>query len=119
MTAVVGILNKQAIAIAADSAVTVSGPNNSHKIYNRANKIFTLSKFHPVGIMLYNSATFLGTPWEVIIKVYRKQLNNKVFPTLKDYKEDFLSFIRSKNFYTTESIQKIFLRDFIKTTINT
>jgi ATP-dependent protease HslVU (ClpYQ) peptidase subunit len=27
MTAVVGILNKQAVAIAADSAVTIGGPN--------------------------------------------------------------------------------------------
>ncbi|MCF8360479.1 MAG: hypothetical protein K9H26_17130 [Prolixibacteraceae bacterium] len=40
MTAVVGILNKQGIAIAADRAVTVSGTNN-RKVYNSANKILT------------------------------------------------------------------------------
>ena len=32
MTAVVGILNKQAIAVAADSAVTISG-SNGRKMY--------------------------------------------------------------------------------------
>ena len=50
MTAVVGILNKQAVAIAADSAVTVNSPNG-HRIFNQANKIFTLSKRHPVSVM--------------------------------------------------------------------
>ena len=39
MTAVIGILNKNAVAIAADSAVTVTG-SNGRKIYNTANKIF-------------------------------------------------------------------------------
>jgi ATP-dependent protease HslVU (ClpYQ) peptidase subunit len=38
MTAVVGILNKQAVAIAADSAVTIGGANG-RKIFNRANKV--------------------------------------------------------------------------------
>ncbi|MFP4289260.1 MAG: hypothetical protein ACLFQS_08370 [Bacteroidales bacterium] len=64
MTAVVGILNKQGIAIAADSAVTVSGVGN-RKIYNSANKIFTLSKYKPVGIAIFNNAQFLGVPWEI------------------------------------------------------
>lgn len=46
MTAVVGILNKQAVAIAADSAVTIGGKT----ILNKSNKVFTLSKYHPVGL---------------------------------------------------------------------
>lgn len=79
MTAVVGILNKQAVALAADSAVTIGG-SNGRKIFNKANKVFTLSKQHPVGIMIYNSASFMATPWETIIKVYRKQLDKKSFP---------------------------------------
>ena len=57
MTAVIGILNKNGMTMAADSAVTVTG-GNSKKIYNTANKIFTLSKFHPVGIMIYSSSSF-------------------------------------------------------------
>ena len=42
MTAIVGVLNKHAVAIAADSAVTMG---NTHKVINSANKIFTLSKY--------------------------------------------------------------------------
>jgi len=98
MTAVVGILNKQAVAIAADSAVTIGG-ENGRKIFNQANKVFTLSKYHPVGIMIYNSANFLSTPWETIIKIYRKQLGEKSFPTLIEYQKDFIQFIHDKCFF--------------------
>ncbi|GMQ31122.1 hypothetical protein Aconfl_37650 [Algoriphagus confluentis] len=38
MTAVVGVLNKHAVAIAADSAVTI-GNGKGVKIFNGANKI--------------------------------------------------------------------------------
>ena len=117
MTVVLGILNKQAVAIAADSAVTIGGPLN-HKIFNRANKVFTLSKFHPVGIMLYNSATFMTTPWETIIKVYRKQLNNISFPTIKHYQEDFVSFLKNKHCFSTEEEQRRNLFEFSYTIIN-
>ncbi|MBU0487903.1 MAG: hypothetical protein KKA07_14480 [Bacteroidetes bacterium] len=117
MTAVLGILNKQAVAIAADSAVTIGG-SSGHKIFNRANKVFALSKRHPVGIMLYNSATFLSTPWETIIKVYRKQLADKSFPRLNDYIDDFIIFLHSKNHYTSLDIQKVFFVNFSLNIIN-
>ena len=103
MTAVVGILNKQAVAIAADSAVTIGG-NNGRKIFNKANKLFTLSKEHPVGVMIYNSASFMGTPWETLIKVYRNQLRNNSFQTVRGYQEDFIEFLRSKNFFTDNEL---------------
>ena len=50
MTAIAGVLNKHGIAIAADSAVTFG---NTHKVVNNGNKIFTLSKYAPVGIATY------------------------------------------------------------------
>lgn len=111
MTAVVGILNKQAIAIAADSAVTIDG-NNGRKIFNKANKVFTLSKYHPVGIMIHNSASFMTTPWETIIKIYRRQLEQHSFPTVREYQEDFIRFLHSKNYYTSAAMQEVFVRDF-------
>lgn len=117
MTAVVGILNKQAVALAADSAVTIGGPNG-RKILNRANKVFTLSKFHPVGVMIYNSAQFMATPWETIIKTYRKQLKDKSYSTLEEYLKDFIQFLHSKNLFSEEGIQKAFLREFFVVVIN-
>lgn len=117
MTAVVGILNKQAVAIAADSAVTIGG-NSGRKIFNKANKVFALSKQHPVGIMIYNLASFMATPWETIIKVYRKQLGSTSFPTLKEYEQDFIAFLRVKNFYTDSEMQAAFLESFACDIIN-
>ena len=50
MTAEIAIMNKTAIALAADSAVTIG---RGKKIFNTVNKLFTLSKYHPVAIMIY------------------------------------------------------------------
>lgn len=92
MTAEIAILNKEAVALAADSAVTVQG-HNSQKIWNCANKVFALSKFEPVGVMIYGGAEFCGIPWETIIKWYREDRHSKHFPSLPNYFDDFCSFI--------------------------
>ena len=103
MTAIVGVLNKHAVAIAADSAVTMG---NTHKVINSANKIFTLSKYHPVAVMTYNNAAFMGVPWDIIIKEYRKQLKDKSFPCLKDYVDDFINYLHIRNFFCDERTQQ-------------
>lgn len=105
MSAVIAIMNKHGVALAADSAVTISG-GEEKKIYQNANKIFTLSKYNPVGVMVYSSATFMDTPWEVILKVYREQLNDKSFKTVESYCQDFIEFLKSKSFYSQEEEQR-------------
>ena len=106
MTAIVGVLNKHAVAIAADSAVTMG---NTHKVINSANKIFTLSKFHPVAVMTYNNAAFMGVPWDIIIKEYRKQLKDKNFPHLKDFVDDFINYLHIRNFFCDKHTQQEFM----------
>jgi hypothetical protein len=97
MTAEIAIMNKQAVALAADSAVTINmGPGLGQKIYN-TNKLFALSKYHPVGIMVYDLAELMGVPWEAVIKCYRAELGKKSFGSLREYVEDFLSFFRQAN----------------------
>lgn len=92
MTAEVAVYNKSAVALAADSASTISG-GRMHKIYNNAEKLFALTKFHPVGIMVFGAGDFADTPWELIIKTYRKDLGEKPFPTLFDYVQDFILYV--------------------------
>ena len=58
MTAEVAIMNKQAIALAADSAVTFQ-EETGQKIFTSASKIFTLSKYQPVGVMIYGNASLI------------------------------------------------------------
>ena len=105
MSAIIAIMNKNGIALAADSAATISDGRDK-KIYLNANKIFTLSKFHPVGVMIYNSASFMDTPWEILIKVYRKQLGNTSFGTLNDYYINFIEFLRARSFFSSLEEQK-------------
>ena len=95
-------MNPQAVALAADSAVTLVQERirgdlreRKHKIFTSANKIFTLSKYHPVGIMIYNNATCMGTPWETIIKMYRTKLGERQFKTISEYCEDFIKFVQT------------------------
>ena len=117
MSAVIGILNKHSIALASDSAVTISG-GGSRKILNTANKIFTLSKYHPVGVMIYNSAEFMGTPWEIIIKMYRKQLGEKSFNKVDDYRRDFVKYLRAQNFFSDQKDQEKALYDYCFLSLN-
>lgn len=88
MTAEIAILNKTAIALAADSKVTV-GAQGAEKTYE-VNKLFTLSKYHPVGIMIYGNAEFMQFPWEVIIKSHRKALGSTSKATVQEYGQHFI-----------------------------
>jgi hypothetical protein len=65
------------------------------KIFPSANKVFTLSKYHPVGVMIYNSAEMLGIPWEVAVKTYREELADESFSHLEEYAVDSLRFLES------------------------
>ncbi len=70
MTAEVAVINKSAVALAVDSARTITSlyRENRHpeKIFNTANKLFALSKYAPVGIMVYNASNLGGVPWETL-----------------------------------------------------
>ena len=92
MTAEVAILNKNAVALAADSAVTLRNPE-TQKVYNTANKLFMLSKYHPVGIMVYGPASFMGVPWETAIKMFREELQDTNFLHLVGFADSFLTFL--------------------------
>ncbi|MDE0093483.1 MAG: hypothetical protein OXO49_03155 [Gammaproteobacteria bacterium] len=93
MTAEVAIANKTAVALAADSAVSI-GPT-ADKIYTSALKIFQLVEGAPVGIMVSGDAEFLGIPWETIIKAYREKRGRGHLAKLIDYRDDFLEFVET------------------------
>ena len=89
MTAEIAVLNKTAVALAADSAMTIQ-PGG--KIYP-GEKLFALTKHQPVGVMFYNNAEFMGVPWETIIKMYRAHIGTDAKTTCEKYLQDFLKFI--------------------------
>lgn len=89
MTSEILILNNNAIAMAADSAVTVGGK----KTYNGVNKLFMLSNNPPMGIMIFGSAEFNSIPLETLIKEYRKQTNFEELGNIKKIKESFIDYL--------------------------
>ena len=93
MTAEVAIMNLQAIALAADSAVTVEHASGGSKIFQAANKIFALSPLAPVGILVYGSAEYMGIPWETLIKEYRRIHGMKTHVMLEGYATHFQQFL--------------------------
>src|SRR5687768_6660851 len=92
MTAEIAVMNRQGVALAADSAVTFRGTRGP-KIFSSADKIFALSKCEPIGVMIYGQAAVNEVPWETVVKVYREQLGNTSFPTVRDYAQDFLAYL--------------------------
>lgn len=93
MSAGICIMNRHAIAMAADSAVTIG---NHEAIHNSANKLFSLSRVAPIGAIIYANSSFMGVPVEIILKEYEKHNRDNNFPTLNQYLEDFMMFLVKK-----------------------
>ena len=86
-------MNKLAVALAADSALTLGSRSGEFKVYGSAEKIFQLSANAPVGIMVYGGAEFLGVPWETIIKEFRRGPGTEPQETLDGYAKALLRFL--------------------------
>lgn len=107
MTTEIAIMNKSAIALAADSAVTIrtqTQTGSNHKVLNSANKLFSLSKHAPVGLMVYGNANLLEIPWETIVKMYRNHIGRTHFDTCQEYCHSFFAFL--DDFDTPEDNQQ-------------
>lgn len=109
MTAIVGILNKKAAVMAADSAITVQLGNNT-RIYNNATKIFKLSDSQPVGAMIFSSDSFMGVPLSVLFDIYRKNSGDLSFPSLQGYVDNFISFLAKEPHFADAELQHRYLR---------
>lgn len=94
MSAGICIMNKHAIAMAADSAVTIG---EHAAIHNSVNKLFSISRVAPVGIIIYGNADFMSVPMEIIIKQYKKHLGDNTFDKLEDYKKSFIEFLEKNS----------------------
>jgi hypothetical protein len=70
MTAEIAIVNRGAVTLAADSAMTLQ-VRGAKKIYSSTDKIFELSERDPIGLMIYNNLDFMGAPLDVLVKHFR------------------------------------------------
>lgn len=91
MTAEVAILNKTAVALAADSAVTISNGDTSYKTFDSADKLFELSLDQPIGIMFYGNGQFCGYPIANLVRDFRS--DSGTFKTVLEAGDKFLKFL--------------------------
>ena len=108
MTAIVGILNKRAAVLAADSALTVV-KGDRMKIYNTTTKIFQLSQDNHVAVMFFQNVDFMDVPWEMIFKLYHDKRGDKQFDSINEYAEDFYQFLRDEKFFCSSDQQMDYL----------
>jgi hypothetical protein len=93
MTAEIAILNRSALALAADSAVTISIGGKT-KVYDTAEKLFEFSKSQPIALMIYNNVEFVGVPLDVLIRKFRdEQANDTVYESISDAVNHFLEYL--------------------------
>ena len=115
MTSEIAVVNANGIALAADSAVTIrETATNETKVYNSSNKLFTLSKFEPVAIMIYGDSTLVGVPWEILIKEFRSHLHDETCGTLEEYVEKFWEYVHSRTDIFTSDVQLPYIADRLK-----
>jgi ATP-dependent protease HslVU (ClpYQ) peptidase subunit len=98
MTAEIVIMNRESIAIAADSAVSLMGGQTERpqKIFTSASKIFELAPEHSLCFMIFNYASFMGIPWEIIFTHYRKNIKNTSFMTTEECAKSFIDFLANE-----------------------
>lgn len=84
-------MNRSAVALAADSAVTIRF-GLSDKIYNSAEKVFEFSRRCPVGVMLNNSMEYMGFPYDVLIRRFRSE-QDRAYNSMADASRAFANYI--------------------------
>jgi len=92
VTTEIAVINRLGVALAADSAVTISG-FGSEKVFDTGDKLFELYPDYPLAVMVNGNLDFLGVPWELIIKDFRELPLSPVPPSIKDWAERFLGWV--------------------------
>lgn len=105
MTSEVVLMNNKAVAVAADSVVTVAIDGVPRKTFQGVNKLFEISPGNPVAMMIYSNAEVMGYPWKTVINAYMKQSGNPTFDSVEAYAEDFFKFLDGNKKLFSEKLQ--------------
>lgn len=117
VTAQVAVLNRNGVALASDSAVTIMGNGGrASRSYNSADKIFPLCS-SPVAVLHSGNASLLGVPWQVLVQQWSKARGEQQVATVEDYAGEFTSWlVRQRGLVTPEAEADFFrwqVRDYL------
>jgi len=116
MTSEIIIANRHAVAMATDSAITMS-VGGEEKVSGPARKLFSINGSHNLGMMFYGNANLMGIPWKVIIGEFKNFLDDKPFDELGEYSSQFLKFLNTSDLFS-EKEQKNFQKGKIYSIFN-
>jgi hypothetical protein len=106
VTAEIAILNRHAIAMAADSALTVG----KKRVWKHANKLFSLGPVNDIAIMVYGEGQFCGYSWEILVKTFRDSIKSENFLTVRECAEEFMNYLSRDLFsHSRDEIPSSFL----------
>jgi hypothetical protein len=92
MTSEIAVMNQRAVALAADSAVTLID-GGTVVVRNDQRKLYNLLEGRPVGVMFFGVADIMGHPWEHLIEHYQKRVKPKPLAHLNDYAASFTAML--------------------------
>jgi hypothetical protein len=104
VTAEIAVMNKLAVALATDSAVTLSDGGSQEKIFDSADKLFELSDRDSIGVMIYNTMDFMGIPLAVLVKEYRHRCAS--YQTVRAAAEAFLAYLQEEGRAAPEMVRQ-------------
>lgn len=96
MTSQFAAINSEGIALASDSAVTISG-REQRSTFNRVNKIFPLGGEHQIAIMICGSPNYLpgNVSWNRIVGLFKNDLKKARLDSFDDYVDNFRRFLKN------------------------
>jgi hypothetical protein len=117
MSSGIVLMNKEGIAVASDSAVSL---NNNRIIFHSYNKITQVGYF-PLLVVHYDNFIMSNVPAELIFAQFDESMKNQKLPkpTLKHYMNEFIQFLEEKSdFFDFHSNQNNFLNHYFHSMIN-
>jgi len=105
MTSEIAVMNQRAVALAADSAVTLID-GGTVVVRNDQRKLFNLMENRPIGVMFFGVADILGHPWEHLIEHYQKKVKPREFAHVRDYTASFTGMLDNLEEFFPKARQK-------------
>jgi hypothetical protein len=105
MTSEIAVMNQRAVALAADSAVTLID-GGTVAVRNDQRKLFQLIEGRPLGLMFFGVADLMGHPWDHLIENYQTKVKPGALSQVRDYAARFTSMLDNLEEFFPRSRQK-------------
>lgn len=120
MSTGVCVINRNGIALAADSAGTYTSDTGNKMIYNSMDKVFSISGNNIFGLITYGNMSLYNASVEQLIKEFSLYVNSKSpFEDFFEVWQCFESYIKERyQYYKFDEAEKGYCKWFINTLLN-